>query len=178
MIQNGNKKLWGTRKWSEARIKKNEMQIGLVVQEKKKKITLWNVSSHDTFWGSNTENQRAVKQSSASKWEVHNFRTRPFPYINDGRSTSFFLWHGTKKKPQQPLPPKKNPKQNQTTKKWDYLWLQLKSDGQVQALISLALLGPLTMILYGPVRVSWCDLWVLHFKSEPPALNSKPKKPD
>lgn len=85
--------------------------------KKKKKITLWNVSSHDTFWGSNTENQRAVKQSSASKWEVHNFRTRPFPYINDGRSTSFFLWHGTKKKTPTTPPPQKKPQTKPNHKK-------------------------------------------------------------
>lgn len=72
-------------------------------------------------------------------------------------------WNKKKKKPTQP-------------QKWDYLWLQLKPDGQMHARIHLALLGPLTMILYGPVCVSCCDLWVLHFRSEPPVLNSKPKK--
>lgn len=67
--------------------------------------------------------------------------TRPFPYINGGRSTfmSFFLWQGRREKKER-------------------VWgLQLKCDGH----ISLALLGPWQWLC-----MSWCDPWVFHFTME------------
>lgn len=84
------------------------------------------MSSHDTFWGSSTEMQQAVTQSSVSKWEVHNLN-QTFSIHKWWEEKHFYVilfMTGKKRKKKRGC--------------GGCLGLQLKCDGHT----SLALLGP------------------------------------